>query len=914
MLRVRREYQSWVANESVEDYALRYAAASYRRWPPKVVAHTAIGGISFLALEAIGASITLSYGFYNALLAVGVVSLVIFLVSLPIAYWCSVANVDIDLLTRGAGFGYVGSTITSLIYASFTFIFFAIETAIWAQALQLAIGLNIVVGYLVCSLVIIPIVFFGVTSINKLQAWTQPAWVVMLVAPFAFILFKDPTLLGAWTHFEGRAGEAAAGPNMLLFGAASGVLFSLVAQIGEQADYLRFLPERTAANRRAWWAAMLASGPGWIVIGALKICAGSLLAVLALRMGSTAAQATEPIHLFVRAYEQVVSDPALAVALATVFVSISQVKINVTNAYSGSLAWSNCFVRLAHYHPGRVVWLVFNVVIALLLSLLGIFETLQAVLSVYSTVAIAWIGALVADLVVLKRTGISPPYIEFKRAHLYDFNPVGCGATFIASAVAIVAYVGVFGPMAKAFFGFIALAVAFVSAIAIAYATRGRYYIARADVHFRDRPAHELIECSICERAYEAPDMAHCPFYGGPICSLCCGLELHCHDFCKRPLERRNEARAAGADEPHFKPHTWRRVGRFMGLLSVAAALLGAAFLLTYRLMDLQDASAGGSLVNVIARLYVATLVVASLGIWWIVLSHESREQSERELLESMRHLEQTRKTLVESEKLASLGGLVAGVAHEINTPVGIAVSTASFLSDRTQAAQAAMAAGRLDAAAQHKFLREAAESARLLLSNARRVAQLVLSFKQLAVDRISETQCRFDLREHIAQTIAELRPRLQEAGVEVHIEAEHGIPMDNYPVSLAQVITNLAVNALQHAFEPGRAGRITIRATLRADDDVCVDFSDNGCGIAAALHGRIFEPFFTTRRGLGGSGLGLYIVNQIVTRQLAGSIALQAGSDGGASFVLYFPRVARHTPDVGRILADPPRTPSDER
>jgi signal transduction histidine kinase/purine-cytosine permease-like protein len=914
MLRVRREYQSWVANESVEDYALRYAAASYRRWPPKVVAHTAIGGISFLALEAIGASITLSYGFYNALLAVGVVSLVIFLVSLPIAYWCSVANVDIDLLTRGAGFGYVGSTITSLIYASFTFIFFAIETAIWAQALQLAIGLNIVVGYLVCSLVIIPIVFFGVTSINKLQAWTQPVWVVMLVAPFAFILFKDPTLLGAWTHFEGRAGEAAAGPNMLLFGAASGVLFSLVAQIGEQADYLRFLPERTAKNRRAWWAAMLASGPGWIVIGALKICAGSLLAVLALRMGSTAAQATEPIHLFVRAYEQVVSDPALAVALATVFVSISQVKINVTNAYSGSLAWSNCFVRLAHYHPGRVVWLVFNVVIALLLSLLGIFETLQAVLSVYSTVAIAWIGALVADLVVLKRTGISPPYIEFKRAHLYDFNPVGCGATVIASAVAIVAYAGVFGPVAKAFFGFIALAVAFVSAIAIAYATRGRYYIARADTHFRNRPAHELIECSICERAYEAPDMAHCPFYGGPICSLCCGLELHCHDFCKRPLERRNEARAAGADEPHFKPHTWRRVGRFMGLLSVAAALLGAAFLLTYRLMDLQDVSADASLVNVIARLYVATLVVASLGIWWIVLSHESREQSERELLEAMRHLEQTRKTLVESEKLASLGGLVAGVAHEINTPVGIAVSTASFLSDRTQAAQAAMAAGGLDAAAQHKFLREAAESARLLLSNARRVAQLVLSFKQLAVDRISETQRRFDLREHIAQTLADLRPRLQEAGVEVHIEAEHGILMDNYPVSLAQVITNLAVNALQHAFEPGHAGCITIRATLRPDEDVCVAFSDNGCGIAPALHGRIFEPFFTTRRGLGGSGLGLYIVNQIVTRQLAGSIALQAGSDGGASFVLYFPRVARHTPDVGRILADPPRMPSNER
>ena len=912
MLRVKREYQSWVANESLEDYALRYAASSYRRWTPGVVANTAIGGISFLALEAIGASITLSYGFQSALAAVLVVSLVIFLVSLPIAYWCSVANVDIDLLTRGAGFGYIGSTITSLIYASFTFIFFAIETAIWAQALQLALGLNLVVGYLLCSLVIIPIVFFGVTAINKLQAWTQPIWIVLLVLPFGFILLKDPTLLQAWTEFEGRAGDGG-GFSLLLFGAASGVLFSLMVQIGEQADYLRFLPDRTLANRRAWWTALLVAGPGWIVIGALKICAGSLLAVLALRMGSSAAQAIEPIHMFVHAYERVVDNPALALALATVFVTVSQVKINVTNAYSGSLAWSNWFVRLAHYHPGRVVWLVFNVVIALLLSLLGIFETLQAVLSVYSTVAIAWIGALVADLVVLKRTGISPPYIEFKRAHLYNFNPVGCGATLIASAVAILAYAGAFGVVAQAFFGFIALTVAFVSAIVIAYATGGRYYIARPDHHYRSKSAHTLVECCICEREYEAPDMAHCPFYRGPICSLCCGLDLHCHDFCKRPAALRDAAPEPNLGGLRFRPHMLRRVGRFLGLLSVVAALLGAAFLLTYRLMDLHDLSADAELVNVMVRLYVATLVLASLGVWWIVLSHEGQEQSERELLGSMRHLEQTRRNLSESEKLASLGGLVAGVAHEINTPVGIAVSTASYLSDRTRSAQALVKAGRFDPAAQRQYLRDAGESARLLLSNAKRVAQLVLNFKQLAVDRINEARRCFDLREHFEETIRDLRPKLDEAGVEVCIEVASGVQMDSYPVSMAQVVTNLAINSLQHAFAPGRGGRIVIHAALREDDEVRIEYSDDGCGIDPALHGRVFEPFFTTRRMIGGSGLGLYIVNRIVTRQLDGTIALEGDAGQGARFVMQFPRVARHSPNISHILAAVPRTPIDE-
>ncbi len=583
----------------------------------------------------------------------------------------------------------------------------------------------------------------------------------------------------------------------------------------------------------------------------------------------------------------------LALVLATVFVTVSQVKINVTNAYSGSLAWSNCFVRLAHYHPGRVVWLVFNVMIALLLSLLGVFETLQAVLSVYSTVAIAWIGALVSDLVVLKRTGISPPYIEFKRAHLYNFNPVGCGATALASAIAILAYAGVFGPVARAFFGFIALGVSFVSAIVIAYATGGRYYIARADEYYRCKSPSTLVECCICEREYEAPDMAFCPFYRGAVCSLCCGLDLHCHDFCKRPAAVRAEApefRLAGL---RFRPHVLRRVGRFLGLLSVTAALLGAVFLLTYRFMDLRNAPADSALVlDVMVRLYVATLVVASLGVWWIVLSHESREQSERDLLGTMHHLEQTQKHLVESEKLASLGGLVAGVAHEINTPVGIAVTTASFLSDRTQAVQAAHKTGRFDPEALEKYLNDAGESARLLLSNAKRVAQLVHNFKQLAVNRISEARRGFDLREHVEEIIDDLRPKLDEVGVQASIDVAPGIRMDSYPDSLAQVITNLTVNSLQHAFGRGEAGRLTIAAKLGEDDEVRLIFSDDGCGIDPALHGRVFEPFFTTRRMLGGSGLGLYIVNRIVTRQLDGSIVLDGDAGRGARFVLQIPRV----------------------
>lgn len=912
MLRVKREYQSWVANESLEDYALRYAASTYRRWPPGVMANTAIGGISFLALEAIGASITLSYGFLTTMVAIVVVSLMIFLISLPIAYWCAVSNVDIDLLTRGAGFGYVGSTITSLIYGSFTLIFFAIETAIWAQALHLVLGLQLALGYLLCSLIIIPLVFFGVTSISKLQAWTQPAWVVMLALPLLFIAYKDPALLQAWVSYEGFDGKAA-GFNLLMFGAASGVLFSLVAQVGEQVDYLRFLPEQTTQNRRAWWLALLVAGPGWIVIGALKVTAGGLLAVLALRMGSSAAQAVEPVHMFVHAYQQVVNDPTLALGLAGVFVTLSQIKINVTNAYSGSLAWSNCFVRLAHYHPGRVVWLVFSVLIALLLSLLGIFETLQTVLSIYSTVAIAWIGALLADLIVLKRTGISPAYIEFKRAHLYNVNPVGCGATAIAAIVAVLAYVGSLGEVAQAFFGFITFGVSFISAIAIGYATGGRYYIARPDRHFRSLPRGHMVCCIICEQQYEAPDMAHCPFYSGPVCSLCCGLELHCHDHCKK-----RPARASPSMPAHFEPRTLRRFGRFLGLLSVAAALLGATFVLTYRFMDLHGLSNNSDFLHVLLRLYVGTLVVASLGIWWIVLSQERQEQSERELLESIQHLEQTRQHLVESEKLAALGGLVAGVAHEINTPVGILVTTASFLQDRTTALQQRMTANRQLAgktteqeAEQQRYLRDADSSTRLMLSHAQRIAQLVKNFKQLAVDRIGEAPQSFDLRALVHNTIQQLQPQLDEAKVGLQIEVPPNIQLQSYPMALMQVLTNLTMNSLQHAFARNQSNAsITLHAALTQDAEfVAISFNDNGRGIAPDVESRVFDPFFTTHRNLGGSGLGLYIVHQIVTRQLGGTIKLQGMAGEGASFQMLFPKIVRQGPDIGLMLANPLRS-----
>jgi purine-cytosine permease-like protein len=529
-----RKYNGWTQNATLEDYSLRYAPKSFRRWSPYVVATTALGGIAYLADFAIGGSIAVTHGVPNAIAAILVTALVIFVTGIPISYYSARYAIDMDLLTRGAGFGYLGSTITSLIYASFTFIFFALEGSIMAQALHSGLSIPLPLGYLICSLVVIPLVVFGMTALSKLQVWTQPIWLILMFLPFIAIAFTEPGKYGQWLHY---AGDHQGGATLTLvgFGLGSGVALSLIAQIGEQVDYLRFMPEKTEENKRGWWTAVLSAGPGWVVLGAIKQLGGAFLAFFVVsEVGKT--RAVEPIEQYLAGFDKFLPFGALAVAVF--FVLLSQVKINVTNAYSGSLSWANFFSRLLHRHPGRVVWIFFNVGIALTLMELGVFGFLNTVLGFYSNVAIAWIGAVVADLVINKPLKLSPSYIEFKRAHLYNFNPVGFGSMLIASAVSVAAFFNAFGEIAKAFSPFIALGLALVFSPLIAFVTKGKYYIARQD----ELPEPLItggvmsavtMTCGSCQNTYERPDMAACPHHGGPICSLCCSLEAQCHDLCK---------------------------------------------------------------------------------------------------------------------------------------------------------------------------------------------------------------------------------------------------------------------------------------------------------------------------------------------------------------------------------------------
>ncbi|MGB3683344.1 MAG: hypothetical protein WA990_12785 [Rubrobacteraceae bacterium] len=539
---VRRKFNALVENEMVEDYSLRYAPRSFRKWSEYACATAALGGIAYLIDFAIGGSLVVTYGFSSAVWGILLAATTIFLTGVPISYYSAKYNIDMDLLTRGAGFGYLGSTITSLIYASFTFIFFSLEAVVMAQALTLFTGIPIWISYVISALLAIPLVVFGMTLLSKFQMWTQPIWFILIALPFIAILVQDPGAFSEWTSYGGEEG---AGPafNLLSFGLAAGVALALIAQIGEQVDYLRFMPEKTPENSKRWWAGVLSAGPGWVILGATKQIGGAFLAFFLISQvpGVGAEGAVEPIQQFVNGFE-LLFPAGIALFVATVLVIISQMKINVTNAYAGSLAWSNFFSRIFHWHPGRVWWVFLNVGIALTLMLFGVFGFLNFVLGFYSNVAIAWIGAVVADLVINKPLlKVSPSYVEFKRAHLYQINPVGFGAMIAGASVSIPAFFGAFGQYAQAFSPYLALTIAFVLSPVLALVTRGKYYIARegstsANLE-NDENRYALTTCSQCDHEFEKVDMAHCPFHEAPICSLCCTLEKKCKDVCKQPLE-----------------------------------------------------------------------------------------------------------------------------------------------------------------------------------------------------------------------------------------------------------------------------------------------------------------------------------------------------------------------------------------
>jgi signal transduction histidine kinase len=762
-----------------------------------------------------------------------------------------------------------------------------------------------------------------------------------LVVPYVFVLVRDPGAFAGVMHYVGERG-ASAGFDLNLFGAALTVGIALITQMGEQADYLRFMPVRTAANRRRWWWGVLAGGPGWVVLGVFKMLGGALLAYLAIRHMVPAERAVDPNQMYLAAYEYVFPHYGWAVAATALFVVISQLKINVTNAYAGSLAWSNFFSRVTHSHPGRVVWVVFNTLIAFMLMEMNVFQALGEVLGLYSNLAIAWIMAVVADLVINKPLGLSPKGIEFKRAHLYDINPVGVGAMALASALSITAYVGAFGPTAQAFSALIALGTAFVTSPLLAWATQGRYYIARTShPHARNcvsslppegaappwgGPAAErgpvsaaVQRCVICEREYEGPDMAHCPAYQGAICSLCCTLDARCGDLCKpkASLSWQWSSALRWLLPRRIWPYLDTGLGHFLLLMLVVVPLLAAVFGLLY---SQETALVEGAVLRLaeealragFLKAYMTLLLIAGIVSWWFVLAHKSRqvaqEESNRQTHLLMREIELHRQTDAELQQARLVAErarqqadqanqaksrYISAISHELRTPLNSILGYAQLMGE-----DASVPPHRQHAV---QVIRRGGEHLLQLIDGTLDIARiesgkLTLNMKPLAfADTVHEVAAMLELQ-------------AQDKGLAFQFEAEGALPevVRADERRLRQILINLLGNAIKFT----ATGHVRFRVRYQREMAV-MEIEDTGPGITPDALARIFEPFeraahvATPGPAAPGAGLGLTIA-KMLTDLMGGELTASSTPGQGSVF-----RVRLFLPELHGTAARPVAKPA---
>ena len=492
-----------------------------------------------------------------------------------------------------------------------------------------------------------------------------------------------------------------------------------------------------------------------------------------------------------------------------------------------------------------MVWLVFNVAIALLLMELGIFKALEHILGLYSIVAVAWVGALVADLVVNKPLGLSPPFIEFKRAHLYDINPVGVGAMILATAMGIAAYAGVFGTVMQALASFVALGVAFVTAPAIAAATGGKFYLARTPRKLPD--GQTTVRCCICEHFFEPEDMAQCPAYSGPICSLCCSLETRCRDCCKPRRAHLQPDRHPRRPQP-ARLGSMRSlntdISQYVGVLSLFAAIIGSVLTFVYFQVSFESDVQKEILRSTLWTVFFILAIIAGIAAWLFVLVHESRRVAEEEtrrqtelLMQEIEAHKRTDAKLQQAKEKAEAASkaksrYVVGLSHELRTPLNAVVGYAQILER-----DPAIPVRRLDAI-------------RVVRRNAEYLSGLIdglLDISKIEAGRFHLNRNEVRLREFLDQLVDMFRLQAGAKGIEFRFSASDKLPPSVYTDEnrLRQILINLLSNAIKFT----DVGHVTMRVDYR-NQVARFEVEDTGIGIHPHDLDRIFQPFERAQHG----------------------------------------------------------------
>ncbi|MBN2534332.1 MAG: substrate-binding domain-containing protein [Spirochaetales bacterium] len=292
---------------------------------------------------------------------------------------------------------------------------------------------------------------------------------------------------------------------------------------------------------------------------------------------------------------------------------------------------------------------------------------------------------------------------------------------------------------------------------------------------------------------------------------------------------------------------------------------------------------------NIMLRMFINTALKAAFFVQEVQSKAYLVEEANNKLQKTLSELKMTQEQAIESEKMAALGNLVAGMAHEINTPIGISVTASSHLDKITEELSKQFSENNLKKSELKRYIEKAREASRMILSNMQRSHELISSFKQVAVDQSVEEKRIFNVKEYINEILISIQPQLKKTRHIIEVQCPPAITISGYPGTLYQILSNLIMNSIKHAFPGDRAGRITINAGY-CGNNLKLVFKDNGCGILKEHQQHIFEPFFTTKRTQGGTGLGLHLVYNLVKYKLKGNINFTSNPGKGTAFYIEFP------------------------
>jgi len=501
---------------------------------------------------------------------------------------------------------------------------------------------------------------------------------------------------------------------------------------------------------------------------------------------------------------------------------------------------------------------------------------------VFSIVASAWLCAISADLFINKPLGLAPPGIEFKRAHLYDINPVGFGGMAITVAVALAAHFGLFGAYVGSLAIYLVPIVAFLVVPGLAWATKGKYYLARKPRHqWKDLAS---ITCSICEHPFEPEDMAWCPAYAAPICSLCCSLDSRCHDLCKSKARLQYQVREVAST---FLPEAvmaklGTRIGRYSMITGMALAFIGAIlWMIALRAGSVSPETA--SVVNQTAVLvFIVFAVLTGIATWFFVLAHDSRvvaeEESSRQntlLLKEIAAHKKTDAALQNAKETAEAANraksrYVVGLTHELRTPLNAVLGYAQLL-DRDEAVP------------------DSKRSAiRVIKRSADHLSGLIdglLDISKIEAGRLQVYSNEINLHDFLEQITSMMRPQAEAKGLEFRVTLDPALP--HYVRTDERRLRQILVNLLSNAVKYTAAGQVRLDIAYR-NQVATFAVSDTGSGIPADDLPVIFEPF---QRGAGeqsklapGLGLGLTIT-RLLTQTLGGEITVDSQIGTGTEF-----------------------------